>query len=718
MYKIKENDLSDVRELHSDLVRKYRLHHTKIKEIWHSLDEEKRFWVAKHCCDEIGVELMETPDKPLPTTRFWRLHVPEWNRRDLTKPDSNRLLELMEHRATTSLCEQYHNGMNEGPGDGAFMFTQLEHFAPEVMLCPLPYVVVEFGNEDTYGNCLTYVDQEAFDAAWPQLAPRLKARECVIEVAAKHILIRQGVLLDCLNNAANWILRVGSFERQAPPSQRLDETMQMSLSSMCLDSKPDKLSLEELHACVLEQKANLQDYLNTCQTEPEFFYFMATMWHHSAPELVPDNRGRFIALYTDKYISFNIFDLVHNATIGAAIWDYLARLLQALMEGPQDKLYRRSVLQELANVSHLEYNRMIKVFRRFVQLRYRAYFKRLPGVLDDGIPKVILKSWPDHLRVSKPQLHYLLSLCSAGSNFNQTAEWIKMVDILSSRSPFVHDSISPPESEALANLATITSFIQSLSTSTPLPPMNWKKGQFYVSRLVSLKTDVNAFRTDVDLGDFPVPISNLLEPGMTDATFACLDRFFIDKTGSDIETLYRKLNDDCISAFLDQYQQKKKQATKSDPEAKLPHEPLSPFEWNVQVGKRSGKAKTRPVHSSVTDVQPEPAKPAEPVTAEPVPVFKVKASTLKLFSALFSKVKSSRSITWAAFEAAMVDVGFSVIPKFGSVFTFLPPQEVKPNRAFTIHRPHQSEIEGYKLLYFANRLKRAYGWDTESFAPA
>lgn len=197
-----------------------------------------------------------------------------------------------------------------------------------------------------------------------------------------------------------------------------------------------------------------------------------------------------------------------------------------------------------------------------------------------------------------------------------------------------------------------------------------------------------------------------------------LTGFFIDKTGSDIETLYRKLNDDCISAFLDQYQQKKKQATKSDPEAKLPHEPLSPFEWNVQVGKRSGKAKTRPVHSSVTDVQPEPAKPAEPVTAEPVPVFKVKASTLKLFSALFSKVKSSRSITWAAFEAAMVDVGFSVIPKFGSVFTFLPPQEVKPNRAFTIHRPHLSEIEGYKLLYFANRLKRAYGWDTESFAPA
>ncbi|KAG2414394.1 hypothetical protein HFD88_003585 [Aspergillus terreus] len=661
MYKIKDNDLSDVKELHSDLVRKYHLHHTKIKEIWHSLDEEKRFWVAKHCCDGIGLELMETPDKPLPTTRFWRLHVPEWNRRDLTQPDSNHLLELMEHRATTSLCEQYHNGMNGSPGDGAFMFTQLEHFAPEVMLCPLPYVVVEFGNEDTYGNCLTYVDQEAFDAAWPQLAPRLEARECVIEVAAKHILIRQGVLLDCLNNAADWVLRVGSFERQAPPSQRLDETMQMSLSSMCLDSKPDKLSLEELHACVLEQKANLQDYLNTCQTEPEFFYFMATMWHHSAPELVPDNRGRSIALYTDKYISFNIFDLVHNATIAAAIWDYLARLLQALMEGPQDKLYRRSVLQELTNVSHFEYSR---------------------------------------------------------SNINQTVEWIKKVDILSSRSPFVHDSISPPESEALANLATITSFIQSLSASTPLPPMNWKKGQFYVSRLVSLKTDVNAFRTDVDLGDFPIPISNLLEPGMTDATFACLDRFFIDKTGSDIETLYRKLNDDCISAFLDQYQQKKKQATKSDPEAKLPHEPLSPIERNIQVGKRPEKAKTRPVHSSVTDVQPEPAKPAEPVTAEPVPVFKVKASTLKLFSALFSKVKSSRSITWAAFEAAMVDVGFSVIPKFGSVFTFLPPQEVKPNRAFTIHRPHQSEIEGYKLLYFANRLKRAYGWDTECFVLA
>lgn len=50
--------------------------------------------------------------------------------------------------------------------------------------------------------------------------------------------------------------------------------------------------------------------------------------------------------------------------------------------------------------------------------------------------------------------------------------------------------------------------------------------------------------------------------------------------------------------------------------------------------------------------------------------------------------------TWAAIRAAMGDLGFSIIPKFGSVFTFLPPGRVSAVKSFTMHRPHKSNIEG------------------------
>jgi hypothetical protein len=33
----------------------------------------------------------------------------------------------------------------------------------------------------------------------------------------------------------------------------------------------------------------------------------------------------------------------------------------------------------------------------------------------------------------------------------------------------------------------------------------------------------------------------------------------------------------------------------------------------------------------------------------------------------------------------------------------------------TLHRPHASEIEGYRLLYIASRLQRTYGWTSDSF---
>ncbi len=63
----------------------------------------------------------------------------------------------------------------------------------------------------------------------------------------------------------------------------------------------------------------------------------------------------------------------------------------------------------------------------------------------------------------------------------------------------------------------------------------------------------------------------------------------------------------------------------------------------------------------------------------------------------------------------MADLGFSVVPKFGSVYTFLPPESMGVKQSITVHRPHKSRIEGYKLLIFSQRLKRVYGWEEMTF---
>ncbi|KAK3938103.1 hypothetical protein QBC46DRAFT_451435 [Diplogelasinospora grovesii] len=128
----------------------------------------------------------------------------------------------------------------------------------------------------------------------------------------------------------------------------------------------------------------------------------------------------------------------------------------------------------------------------------------------------------------------------------------------------------------------------------------------------------------------------------------------------------------------------------------LPVSILQPTEKRLE--QRRQKEKTRPSHSSTYEIA---SRAETPGAEEPAP-------SPQTF-------KSRGSVSWAAFEAALVDLGFSVLPKFGSIYTFLPPDTMAV-KSFTVHRPHKSRIEGYMILVFARRLKRVYGWGEQTVA--
>jgi hypothetical protein len=173
------------------------------------------------------------------------------------------------------------------------------------------------------------------------------------------------------------------------------------------------------------------------------------------------------------------------------------------------------------------------------------------------------------------------------------------------------------------------------------------------------------------------------------------------------------LVDNCISRIHGQLEQQKANAN----EAKTEYEaPTAPVNSEVRVQQRRQKEKTRPVHSSIYDITAQASKHVKEESAHPQQTFKVKESTFTVFSTLLSRSSAARgSITWDAFVAAMADLRFSIIPKFGSVFTFKPSENACEQRDVTIHRPHQSRIEGWKLLQISKRLKRVLGWDETTF---
>lgn len=317
---------------------------------------------------------------------------------------------------------------------------------------------------------------------------------------------------------------------------------------------------------------------------------------------------------------------------------------------------------------------------------------------------------PEALTGVNPRVHYMLRLCQ--TDVDHAGDWVKRLDDLHRSHPMEREEMSEIEYDTFGDLAVTINFVQALSASLSLPPVSRRKGQAYVSKLKELGTEVGLLKTEVDLTEFAVPIDNLLEPGMAEGALTRLDRFIVDRTGTEIGFLYQDLNEDCLSGIKSRIQQQKTeiaQNVEAEPVPALPEPPT----LAVQVAQRKEKNKTRPAHSSVYGIAPTMEAPAKPeIAGKP---FKVKSSTFEVFSKLFSGAKSRGSISWAAFKAAMADLGFSILQASGSAVRFSPPPDAEIQRPLTLHQPHKSEIERHKLLCYASRLKREYGWNERSF---
>jgi hypothetical protein len=249
------------------------------------------------------------------------------------------------------------------------------------------------------------------------------------------------------------------------------------------------------------------------------------------------------------------------------------------------------------------------------------------------------------------------------------------------------DEMTEAEFECFCDLAVITDFIHSLSASLSLPSAKPRTGENYASKSKNLAAELYTMKTEVDLSAFVIPIDNLLEPTMACGALTALEQFIVEKKGTKMGILYQDLIDSSIAEVLERYEHKK-----------------------IEIEKQT-KLQTSPL----IEIWFPTRKSPEPEIVELPKVFKVKQATFEVFSTLSSKSESHGSITWAAFEAAMADLNFPVVPKTGSVFTFFPPDDMGFERSFTLYRPHKSRIEGHVLLIFASRLRRVYGWESRSF---
>ncbi|KAH5300068.1 hypothetical protein HBI24_111710 [Parastagonospora nodorum] len=702
-----------IRELHSDLGRKYQRHGPKIEQMWRSLSQEQRIQILRSGAHE-GAVLKHAEDTSLENVYKF---IPEWNIRDIVSPSSDFLLDMLKFRATVPLQTQYTSGFNGRPGDHAHIIDMMHKKnlklknASELKNCYTLFIT-----EDGYGQSVKIAASKQ-DEVLATMKKAMDAQLIVPQATGDLILMRQINLLQLLNIVIEDILDTASTTRtQTKRPKNSSNGATAALSKLSIHSPPTTLELPELVEIARDKSSSLEDIINLISTEPTVLAHEVNFCFFTRPELIADDKGRTMPVHTDKYISGAVFDVVHNSMKTVAMWNYIIQLL-ALLKDTSDKQFRATVAKELANTCHLEYQRAQTCFKRSVAVGMGGtkWFKRMSTARKDDVARITLKRSPESLTIENPQLHYMLRLCQDETNWSGAVRWFQQLEDLHRAHPLEQDKLSEREHDTLGDLAVIVTFIQSLSQLVQLPVANLKKSQPFVTGYVALDNELRSLKDGLDLGDFAIPIDNLLEPGMADGALAALDQYIEEKTGTKIGYLYQDLVEDCITKLREQHDEQKAKSSEKKVEYITPTAPEPP---ESQIQQRKQKEKTRPAQPSIYSITPPPpdAAPETDLPPQTKQTFNVTSSTATVFSSLFSRSSTSRgTVRWEAFVAAMVDLGFSVNPKIGSIYTFVPSEKMQTKRDLTIHRPHQSRIEGPRLLVLSRRLRRVYGWDESTF---
>jgi hypothetical protein len=322
-------------------VGKYNKHAAVVEQYWRSFDQSQRIRCIKAGAAD-GVVLKHSLDRSM--GNVYKI-IPEINLRDITKPDSDFLLDLLKHRATNTILDQYMTGVNGGLGDHAFI-KQMMDTRNLRLTNPDKNGFTLFLDEDRYGQTMAIVRDAPQVLAG--LALSIKANLCVPQELGELMLQRQLYMLQCLNIAIEDILDMGSRTRdRKKPSKKSDKAATAAFSNLSIQEPAKGLSLPDLIYSARNQTTTLEEYLALLSTEPVVLTHAVNVCFFSRPELLPDERGRILPVHADKYISGAVLEAVYNAVKAVAIWNYISRLLGLLAsEAATDKIYRAIIVKK------------------------------------------------------------------------------------------------------------------------------------------------------------------------------------------------------------------------------------------------------------------------------------------------------------------------------------------------------------------------------------
>ena len=514
-----------VQILHRDLASRYRQHASKVENLWRSFDTRRRI----ECLKAGAAEMVVLKDSSNESMGRVNLIIPEWNSHEVAESGPDFLLSLLKYRATTSLFEQYIGVIDGSNGDHTFIDKMIRNEGLSHVESFKDCCTFFFDDED-YGE--SFKIEPNHPEILTNLKPAIQACTCIPQSTGELVLQRQIHLLQSLVIIIENILDKPLEEGNSIERPKRCEIAEKATVSKSINPSQTKLGFQHLIASARDQQSLSDEYLSLLCTEPAALTYAVNISFYSRPELVPDEKGRRLPAHTDRYISAAFFEVMQAVNQNTATWKYVCCLLDILASSATEKLLRASILQELSNICYMEYSRKQALFKRHVQSGIGSkWFQRISNTYEDnGNTRVKMKGKPEVHTRDDPQLHYILRLCQPSVDASLAIEWLRKLGNLHEAHETEREKLQEREADSLCDLVDVVGFIEDLSGVLRVPRPSRQKGQLFISRSRELESKLSQLRTEIDLGDYVVPINNLMETQVFGDALKAFENFMVEKT--------------------------------------------------------------------------------------------------------------------------------------------------------------------------------------------
>ncbi|KAJ6779333.1 hypothetical protein PWT90_08389 [Aphanocladium album] len=729
----------DLPRFHATLATDWRDHEEQIKSNWMSFSQKERVecFQATQLAHDSPLENMEN--------LMGEMLTPEWSVEEIAAEDSQYFLDMLESRATRDLYQQTFHTFKGFKPDSQHINELIKKSG-----CEFPHKLADermfFVGQKKDGATADIASQTAFLRNLAQRADH--------DVAIRVLPLKVGELVHQRQRKflLNMYLMVCEILEREPLDihqiQRLGRSKGTSASSSSLQT-PDaaanlngqtpiaKVLLPGLINRTLNYICVTEEY-NALYLQPENFAIYVLRYITNRPEQLRDAKGQRLYNTYSKSVGTAFFDSMNEKQRAIVTWQYIIELLCLLHFNFDNKPFRHSVLQQLANVCQMEYDHVQDMIRIEIQTGIaRGCFTRIDKIHKKGNPLTVMKDQPEKLAAPNSVLHCFLKLSQRGTTSEDAIGLVNTVSIQLEDGEL--EKLSTGERQVACYMAQLTAFILDLSLLFRMPSFSRTKPVQFLTRLQQAQAQMIPVKSLLQIDKLWRNFLKHPDKSRINAAYAALDTCTRLCVGKTIEETYKDVVNGCLQEILMARSTPKsttKNNTKTEPSrsctAKPPPQPEQaevPETWRAleaaaahdssssssSLATKNSKKKIKTRGKPQAPEQAPPAPLAKPAQVMANGKIKVSASAAHVFSILFDRSLARGGLRWTKFESAMAEIGFSITYTQGSNVRFEPPPGLGLSQSLSVHRCHGTHQDGFRTLHLSKRLTNAFGWNNETF---